>query len=235
MGSAGQMDSIGSRAAFFDVDGTIVRATIVHYYAYFATHDRSRLQKIFFWTGLIPQIISFILIDKISRSAFNRVFYRSYRGMPGSRLREQTGGLFEREIRPRLYSEAVARVKRHQDNGERVVLITGSLDFIVAPLARLLDVGDVISVRMSEENGILSGRLTGPPVGDEEKARLVREFAEAQQIDLAESFAYGDSGADMPMLRCVGHPVAVNPKGRLRRAAEEGGWEVAEWSVSRKV
>ena len=229
------MDSSGSKAAFFDVDGTIVRSTIVHYYAYFATQDRYRLKKIFFWAGFIPQIIFSILIDKISRSAFNRVFYRSYRGMPGLRLREQAAGLFEREIKPRLYSEAVARVKRHQENGERVVLITGSLDFIVAPLARMLDVGDVISVRMSEENGILSGRLTGPPVGDEEKARLVREFAEAQQLDLAESFAYGDSGADIPMLRCVGHPVAVNPKGRLRRAAEEGGWEVAEWSVRGKV
>jgi phosphoserine phosphatase len=51
----------------------------------------------------------------------------------------------------------------------------------------------------------------------------------AAGIALAGSAAYGDSSADLPMLRCVGHPVAVNPGRRLRRAAEENGWEVVEW------
>ena len=224
-----------SVAAFFDVDGTIVNTTVVHYYAYFVTQDRSRLGRGLFWAAFTPQLLSLFILDKISRSAFNRVFYRRYRGMEASRLRTLAEELLEEELKPRLFSDAVARIEQHQAQGERVVFVTGSLDFIVAPLARMLGVKDVIAVRMSEANGLLTGELAGLPIGNEEKARRVRTFAEAQEIDLAESFAYGDSRADLPMLRCVGHPVVVNPRGKLRRVAEDSGWEVAEWKVERSL
>ncbi len=216
-------------AAFFDVDGTILRATVVHYYVYFATQGRSALRRGLFWVRFIPQILSFFVIDKISRSAFNRVFYRRYRGMEAARLRGLAQGLLDGEMRPRLFPDAVARIERHRAAGERVVLVTGSLDFIVAPLARMLGVEEVIAARMTEAEGRLTGELAGPPIGDEEKARLVRAWAEAHGVDLTESFAYGDSSADLPMLRCAGHPVAVNPGKRLRRVAEESGWEIVEW------
>lgn len=218
-------------AAFFDVDGTILKATIVHYYVYFATQGRSAFGRGLFWVRFIPQILSFLILDKISRSAFNRVFYRRYRGMEASRLKGLAQGLLDGEMRPRLFPDAVARIAQHRARGERVVLVTGSLDFIVAPLARMLDVEGVIVARMTEEDGRLTGELAGPPIGDEEKARLVRAYAEAHGIELTESFAYGDSSADLPMLRCAGHPVAVNPGRRLKKVAKENGWEVVEWRV----
>ena len=54
----------------------------------------------------------------------------------------------------------------------------------------------------------------------------MRELAEREGIDLAESYAYSDSESDLPMLRAVGHPVAVNPDGELARVAREEGWDV---------
>ena len=51
-------------------------------------------------------------------------------------------------------------------------------------------------------------------------------MAEREGIDLAESYAYSDSESDLPMLRAVGHPVAVNPDAELRRVAREEGWRV---------
>lgn len=219
-------------AAFFDVDGTILRATIVHYYVYFATQGRSAFRRGVFWVWFIPQILSFLILDKISRSAFNRVFYRRYRGMEAARLRGMAQGLLDGEMRARLFPDAVARVERHRAAGERIVLVTGSLDFIVEPLARMLGAEEVIAARMEERDGLLAGELAGPPIGDEEKARLVRAYAEAHGIELTESFAYGDSSSDLPMLRCAGHPVAVNPGKRLRKAAEKDGWEIVEWKTA---
>ena len=54
----------------------------------------------------------------------------------------------------------------------------------------------------------------------------MRELAEREGIDLAASYAYSDSESDLPMLRAVGHPVAVNPDAELARVAREEGWEV---------
>src|SRR3712207_7777615 len=50
--------------------------------------------------------------------------------------------------------------------------------------------------------------------------------AQAEGIDLAASYAYSDSESDLPMLRAVGHPVAVNPDAPLLRVAREEGWDV---------
>ncbi len=224
-----------SAAAFFDVDGTVLEATVVHYYVYFATRERSGFRRCLFWAAFIPQLPSLFILDKISRSGFNRAFYHRYRGMDASHLRALAQRLLDEEMRPRLYSDAVARIEGHRARGERVVFVTGSLDFIVEPLARMLGVDDVIAARMSEVDGRLTGKLTGAPIGDEEKMRMVLAFAQTHQVDLGESFAYGDSSADLPMLRCVGHPVVVNPGGKLKRLAEGNGWEVAEWKAARSV
>jgi phosphoserine phosphatase len=54
----------------------------------------------------------------------------------------------------------------------------------------------------------------------------MRELAATEGIDLAASYAYSDSGSDLPMLRTVGHPVVVNPDAELRRVARQEGWEI---------
>jgi phosphoserine phosphatase len=76
----------------------------------------------------------------------------------------------------------------------------------------------------------VDGEYTGLPGGPftyrEGKARAIRELAEREDIDLAASWAYSDSESDLPMLRAVGHPVAVNPDAALARIAREEGWEV---------
>lgn len=216
-------------AAFFDVDGTLVDATIVHYYTYFATKGFSPGRRLSWLAGFIPKILYYLILDRISRSAFNRIFYQNYRGMDASQARTWSQAHFDEVIRPRLYPDAITRVAQHRDRGERVVLVTGSLDFIIQPLAAFLHADDLIAVRMIEQDGRLTGLLTTPPIGDDEKARVIRAFADTHHIDLTRSFAYGDSRADIPMLRCVGFPVVINPKERLRRVAEQNGWGIEKW------
>ena len=59
----------------------------------------------------------------------------------------------------------------------------------------------------------------------------MRELAAEQGVDLAASWAYSDSESDLPMLRAVGHPVAVNPDAELARVAREEGWEVLRFET----
>jgi phosphoserine phosphatase len=75
-------------------------------------------------------------------------------------------------------------------------------------------------------DGVYTGRADGPFTYREGKAQAIRELAAREGIDLEQSFAYSDSESDLPMMRAVGHPVAVNPDSELQRVAREEGWRV---------
>jgi HAD superfamily hydrolase (TIGR01490 family) len=111
------------------------------------------------------------------------------------------------------------------------VLVTGSLDFIIAPLAEELGVADILAASLIESHGRFTGQLTAEPLCDQEKARRVRTFAEQNGIDLSRSYAYGDSIADLAMLEAVGHPQAVNPDRALAAVARARGWPVLRWKA----
>ena len=216
--------------AFFDVDGTIVDATIVHYYAFYRTWGYSALRRILWTIGFLPKIVYYIVLDKISRSRFIQSFYRQYRGFKRGDCVSRSERLFEEVMRPRMFAGAVDRIRAHQQRGERVVLVTGSLDFVMEPLAEYTKADDLIALSMKEDDNRLTGETDGPPIGDEEKARIVRDYAERRGIDLDRCYAYADSNSDAPMLRAVGHAVAVNPGAKLTKAAETGGWEIVHWT-----
>ena len=85
-------------------------------------------------------------------------------------------------------------------------------------------------------DGVYTGREGGPFNYREGKAQAIRELAEREGIDLAASYAYSDSESDLPMLRLVGHPVAVNPDKELARVARAEGWEIMRFErLGRKL
>ncbi|MBI2190893.1 MAG: HAD family hydrolase [Planctomycetes bacterium] len=217
------------RAAFFDVDGTLARSNIASAYAYLRWTELS-------WPARIPWIPCFALkaalylaVDAFDRARFNRLFYRNYRGRRADSAAEMARRCFEGYLKPRLFPDAVAHVQQVRQEGFEVVLVTGSLDFLVEPLARELNVGHVLAARLQVSRGLFTGELEGGPLSDEEKARRVRDFASERGVSLAESQAYGDSIADLPMLEAVGAPHLVNPDAKLRRIGLERSWPILEW------
>jgi len=222
--------SQGKIAAFFDVDGTIVNATIVHYYVRFRALLLPAFLRPFWMAGFIFKIAYYFFLDKVSRTTFNRVFYRNYRGMDAQKVKRLAREEFDTLLHSRLFSSALERIHEHRKRGELVVLVTGSLDFIIQPLADYLHSDAALTVQLAEENGRFTGELITPPLGGEEKAHAIKAFSLTHGINLTSSYAYGDSRADLPMLRCVGHPVVVNPQKTLRQIAVASGWEIQDWT-----
>ncbi|RME40573.1 MAG: HAD family hydrolase [Planctomycetota bacterium] len=217
-------------AAFFDVDGTCVDATIVHYYVYFRRRLLPPALRPVWYGGFLFKCLYYLLLDRRDRSLFNVRFYRNYAGMSAERVRGMVDACHREVIEPRIFPHALSCISAHRSAGRRIVLLTGSLDFIVAPLAEKVRADAVIAPTMTESEGRFTGRLNGPPIGDEEKARRLTAFAEREGIDLAGSYAYADSLADLPVLEKVGHPNVVNPDGKLERIARERRWPVLRWT-----
>jgi HAD superfamily hydrolase (TIGR01490 family) len=129
-------------------------------------------------------------------------------------------------ILPRIYPQMMELVREHQDAGRPSLIVTAASHEISEQLARVLLMDGAIGTRSEIRDGVYTGRLGGPFVYGEGKAQALREYAAAERIDLASSYAYSDSASDLPMLESVGHPVAVNPDAALAEVAKREGWEV---------
>jgi HAD superfamily hydrolase (TIGR01490 family) len=220
-------------AAFFDVDGTLTRTTILAPLIWYQRAHLSRARFALWAAGLIAQAPYYLAVDRRSRSRFIAAFYRRYAGLSAADLPAWHRAMFSETLQRRLHPGAQECLRKHQQQGHRIVLVTGALDFVMRPLAELVRADELHALRLIERDGVFTGELAGPPVADQHKAELVHAYAGKHGIDLGQSFAYGNSMGDLPMLECVGHPVAVNPDRRLRRLAAERGWRIAEWTMSR--
>lgn len=216
-------------AAFFDVDGTVVASDIVRYGIEIRTAEKSRAGRFLWIAAFLPRVPWYLALDAASRAAFQRAFYRIYRGMDAEELARRAEALCHQYVRPRIRREAVERIRRHAARGQRVVFVTGSVDAIVGPIADHLGVKDVLAPRLEVRDGVVTGRLVGEPLSGERKAAAVVDWAAARGVDLGTSHAYGDSLDDVPLLEAVGRPAVVNPRRRLLDRAIALGWEILEW------
>ena len=215
-------------AAFYDVDGTLIKINIVHAFAFYASRHASLTESATRTIKTALSIPVFWAADKLSRKWFNEIFYRSYQGASEDRLVVLAEELFEDVILPNIYPRAKELIDESRRAGVRQVLVSGALDFTMKPLARYLGVEDVIANRLEFVDNYATGKLRKPFVAGATKADIMRAYAKEHAIDLGESWAYTDSFSDYPMLAVVGHPTACNPDFRLRSLARSYDWPVLD-------
>jgi HAD superfamily hydrolase (TIGR01490 family) len=134
------------------------------------------------------------------------------------------------EICPRISHDGLAVLEKHQQAGHRVVLVTGSLDFLIAPLATMLNVPTVLAATPERIASQYTGHVLPPLPYGEGKRVLIESLSEHEQMDLQDCYAYGDSPGDVAVLQSVGHPQVVNPIRGMGRIARQHGWPVVTWA-----
>ena len=133
------------------------------------------------------------------------------------------------EIVPYLSTQALSRMDEHRRAGHHLVLVTGSLDFLMTPLAALLEVSTLVAARLEQQQARFTGEVCAPLPYGRGKRELISLWTEASRVDLAQSYAYGDSPGDVELLHMVGYPQVVNPIRGMAAIARRNGWPVAVW------
>lgn len=222
--------STAKGAAFYDVDGTLIKTNIVHAFAFYARNQPTLSGSLAKSAKTALSVPMFLVADKLSRKLFNRLFYGYYAGEPEDRLVVLAEELFEDVIRPSIRPKARDLVEEARRAGLKQVLVTGGLDFTVRPLARYLGIDDFIANKLEFADGYATGHLQKPFVAGATKAVIMREYAQKHDLDLSNSWAYSDSYSDYPMLAVVGHPTVVNPDFRLKAVARSYDWPIIDLS-----
>ena len=174
-------------AAFYDVDGTLIKINIVHAFAYYQARHASLIESAVRTIKTGASIPVFWAADKLSRKWFNEIFYRQYEGASEDRLVVLAEELFEDVIKPNIYPRAKDLIDDSRRAGVRQVLISGALDFTMRPLARYLGVDDLIANSLEFVDHYATGKLKKPFVAGATKADIMRAYAKEHSIDLAES------------------------------------------------
>lgn len=214
--------------AFYDFDGTLASSNIVSRYAFLVRRLPQRGRAYWKLARLIASVPGYLALDHVSRSRFNLVFFKEYRGTRQDWLESQAQALFDDFIRPSIYAGARELVVKDRAAGYQPVLVSGELDFVLRPAVRYFGFDGLISNSLIFENGVATGDVVAPLIAEEEKVKAMVGRCGADRGALRHAKAYSDSFSDVPMLEAVGMPCAVNPDHRLRATAEARGWPVRE-------
>lgn len=156
--------------------------------------------------------------------------YKVYLAGKPAQVIKPLGEEFCREaLCPLVAAEGMRRIEEHRKAGHKIFLVTGSLDFLIEPIAATLQVDHCLAATLEQVEGLYTGRVLDPLPYGEGKVRLIRAMASELEIDLSASFAYGDSPGDVEILSTVGHPVVVNPIRGMASIAKEKGWPTQFW------
>lgn len=225
-----------SSAAFFDLDNTVMQGASLYYFArglaarrYFTTGDLVK----FGWKQLRFRLVANEHAGDISEAREAALsFIQGWRVEDVRRLSEE---IFDELMKDRIWAGTQALAQAHLDKGERVWLITAAPVELGLVIADHLGITGALGTVAEIHDGIYTGRLVGDMLHGQAKEVAVRALAAAEGLDLDECYAYSDSVNDLPMLGAVGHPVAVNPDGALRRHARANNWDIQDFRSGRKA
>ncbi|MFD7006751.1 HAD-IB family hydrolase [Rhodococcus jostii] len=209
--------------AAFDLDGTLISG----YSASVVYRDRLRrfdisVAELLRTTGAAVET----RFRGADVSNLMRIGVESLAGRMEDEMQEWGQRLFRQEIARMIFSEVRGLLAAHRHAGHRVVMATSATPYQALSVAADLDIDaeDVLCTRPAVLDGMLTGKLESPPLWGPAKAEALREYAEKHGAVLGDSFAYSNGAEDVPMLKSVGHPVALNPDRKLAATARQNGW-----------
>tara|TARA_R110002110_G_scaffold66978_1_gene183014 strand:- start:107767 stop:109224 length:1458 start_codon:yes stop_codon:yes gene_type:complete len=211
--------------AFFDLDRTLIAGYSIVALAMETAAQAAR-------SGRVKQsakVLRDVLRHKVdaSGSSYHKVVQRTSRalaGMPESTLAELGESAYRNHLAKSLFREAITLVEAHRAAGHHLAIVTAASRYQVEPIARVLGIRDVCCTRLEVIDGLFTGKTIAPLCYGEGKLLAARRVARREKSSLDNCWFYSDSSDDLPLLRKVGHPVAVNPSDRLGAHARAQRW-----------
>jgi HAD superfamily hydrolase (TIGR01490 family) len=207
--------------AVFDIDGTLVTgpSTEKRFALHLARSGRLGPRQVLAFLAFLPR-----QLPRFGRHALKKD--KAYlAGLHEQDMRNLAAAWVKPALEHAWFEPCLARLRRHREAGDVVVLLSGTPQFVAAAIGAALGVEHVIGSDCAVNNGRFLAR---PPVSHpfgERKVSIVADLARSHGVDAPDITAYGDSIHDLPLFLSVGKPVAVRPDEALAAAADEAGWE----------
>jgi len=134
-------------------------------------------------------------------------------------------------IQPAIKPQALELVQAHRAQGDTLVMVTATNEFVTTPIAQAFGMDVLLAVQLVRDpDGNFTGDIDGTPSLREGKVTRVNQWLQAQGLSLSEVHAtfYSDSMNDLPLLEQVQQPVVTNGCAALRQIAQERDWRILD-------
>ncbi|MFA6052092.1 MAG: HAD family hydrolase [Methylobacter sp.] len=132
----------------------------------------------------------------------------------------------EESIKPLLLKPAQELIAKHRARGDTLLVITATNRFVTEPIVKLYGIENLLATTPEFIDGRYTGGFNGTPCFREGKVALLEEWLKSSSETMQNSWFYSDSHNDLPLLKLVDHPVAVDPDEQLNQFAKEANWPV---------
>ncbi len=203
------------KVAFFDIDGTIYRDSLmkehfkklIKYELVDIQEYESKVKSAFTkWDERMGDYDIYLLGMADSYIEAIKGLPLTYNDFVADQVLELKGN--------RVYTFTRDRIRWHKEQGHKVIFISGSPEFLVSRMAKKWDADDFIGSKYEVVDGKYSGEVS--PMWDaKNKMKAINKFVEKYQINLEDSYAYGDTMGDLSMMKLLGNPTAINPSKEL--------------------
>lgn len=224
------------RAAFFDVDNTLVRGSTLYFLG------RGMYQRGFFTKADISRFVMANIRFRMTGTEKKEVIEKYQNaatdfigGHAVDEIKKIGEEIYDEYVSPKLWQGTFEIAKSHLDKGEEVWLVTAAPQDMANIIAQRLGFTGALGSKACIEDGIYTGELEGKLLHGAEKAIAIQKLAETHGFDLENCYSYSDSHNDIPLLQAVGHPCAINPDAVLRIRALAEGWPIHDFRRARFI
>lgn len=219
------------RVAIFDFDGTIyAEETFTLLMKHLKEHPTYHSSYKRFYRAIVPPYIANKLKlypDNKMKKRSMQLYLEAFNG-----LTKQEMDIYFSEIKATMQQDfnakVLERLKRHQEENIHILLVSGAYTQFLERVTDGLVFNQIIGTDIFYKDDKVYTKNAINHVNGQKKTLKVHEALDGHQIDWENSYAYGDSFSDMPVLELVGNPVAVRPEEKLRSLANARGWEVMD-------
>jgi len=132
----------------------------------------------------------------------------------------------EEAIKPLLLKPAQQLIAKHRDRGDTLLVITATNRFVTEPIVQLYGIENLLATTPELIDGRYTGGFNGIPCFQEGKVKLLEDWLKGSTETMQDSWFYSDSHNDLPLLKLVDHPVAVDPDEKLTEFADAANWPI---------
>jgi putative phosphoserine phosphatase / 1-acylglycerol-3-phosphate O-acyltransferase len=211
-------------AAFFDFDETLLDV------------ESGRLGIQWLWDrrlvpfGYILKILTANFLYKrrlLSDERMVKTMLTFYRKKRLADFQKGADNFYTSYLKPHLAPGILSRVRFHKEEGHLLVLISGSVRYLLEPVVRDLEFDHLLCTDLEvDKNGLMTGKPADLVCVDHNKKILTLKLAQQLELDLEKSYAYGNHHSDLPLLETVGNPHAVEPNSILEKIAHHRSWPI---------
>ena len=213
-------------AAFFDLDGTIIKGTSgLRFMRYLYSNKILKAKS----STIIPSLrlaYSYLRGDYLGAvDQADNLLAIAMKGL-SSKVVRKAAQVFAKIDSKNFNDSVIRKIEWHRQQGHKLILLSVTQDELAKSFGKILKFDYSIGSRLTKKEGIYEGNIVHPSMIGKERAAVAKRIAKKLKINLAKSFAYGNCINDLEVLELTGNPFAVNPNKHLLAVARKKGFRI---------